>query len=261
MLVVDGLAKRYGRKYLAARGVPQDSGDRYALREVSFRVGRGICGVVGPNGAGKTTLFRLVAGILPPTAGRIEFDGIDALRHPVRLRGVLGYLPQEFGVYPEMTAVCFLSYMGMLKGLPPEVARRQAGAALEMAGLDPDAREPLGTCSAGVRRRVGLAQALLADPRLLVLDEPFTGVDLVERRRLLNVLSDLAADRAILLSTHVISDLEGAAERLVILHHGRTVFDGFSAELLAAAGGHVWQVTAERPVEGAVPASPTLEDA
>ncbi len=228
-LVIEDVGKHY-----AGRG--------WALDGVSLTLTPGLTGLLGPNGAGKSTLMRILAALTRPTRGRVTWDGVDLARDPDRMRAVLGYLPQDFGVYPHLTAVEFLEYIAAAKGLEPSSAKQRIVALLEMVGLAEPRNRPLGGYSGGMRQRVGIAQALLNDPQLLIVDEPTAGLDPEERVRFRNLLLDLAGDRIVLFSTHIVSDIEAAAERIAVLAEGRIIADGTAESLLAEAAGHVWDV-------------------
>jgi ABC-2 type transport system ATP-binding protein len=259
---------------------------------VSMRLGAGLVGLLGPNGAGKSSLMRIAATVTRPTSGRVLFDGTDVVARPELLRRNLGYLPQDFGVYPHLTAREFLSYLAAVKGMPARVARARIGELLELFDLAGAGRRPLGKYSGGMLRRVGIAQALLADPRVLIVDEPTAGLDPEERVVFRNLLSDLAGDRVVLLSTHIVSDVESVASDIAIMAGGRLRLRGSPQDLVRQAEGRVWEMTVpadalaqvrERhavsrivrtsagvrvrvlaptlPARGAVPAIPDLEDA
>ena len=264
-----------------------------ALKNVALSVMPGeAVGLVGPNGAGKTTLMRIVATLLEPTQGMVRWNGQDTRAHGGALRQVLGYLPQEFGIYPEFTGRQFLRYLAAMKGLPKDLARRRVDEVLELVHLAPVADRRLTTYSGGMKQRLGIAQALLNDPELLIVDEPTAGLDPEERVRFRTLLASLTASRVILLSTHIVADVEAVATRLVILREGRLLADTTPDALLAGTVGKVWSVmvdhaTAERleathrvsamvnlpsgvllrvvsetrPHDDAVPAEPNLEDA
>jgi ABC-2 type transport system ATP-binding protein len=259
---------------------------------VTLRLGPGLVGLLGPNGAGKSSLMRIAATVTRPTSGQVRYDGADAVARPEPLRRSLGYLPQDFGVYPHLSAREFLSYLAAVKGLPAKAARARIGELLELFGLAGAARRPLGKYSGGMLRRVGIAQALLADPRVLIVDEPTAGLDPEERVLFRNLLSDLAADRVVLLSTHIVSDVESVASDIAVMAGGRLRQRGRPHDLLRQAEGLVWELTgpatalaqlrerylvsrmvrtesgvrvrllaAARPSPDAVPAPPDLEDA
>jgi ABC-2 type transport system ATP-binding protein len=259
---------------------------------VSMRLQPGLVGLLGPNGAGKSSLMRIAATVTRPTSGRVLFDGADVVARPESLRRNLGYLPQDFGVYPHLTAREFLSYLAAVKGLPAKTARGRIGELLDLLDLAGAAKRPLGKYSGGMLRRVGIAQALLADPRVLIVDEPTAGLDPEQRVVFRNMLADLAADRIVLLSTHIVSDVESVAADIAIMAGGRLLLRGSPDELLGHAQGRVWEVTVppdelaglrdrypvskmvrteagvrvrllapSAPVPGAVGISPDLEDA
>jgi ABC-2 type transport system ATP-binding protein len=192
-----------------------------AVRDVSLTVSEGLIGLLGPNGAGKSTLMRLIATITVPTAGTLRWNGTDIVDRPVVMRRALGYLPQDFGVYPELSAEEFLGYMAALKGVPGGAARSRIDRLLEITGLQDARGRLLGGFSGGMIQRVGIACTLLNDPDLLVADEPTVGLDPEERARFRALLTDLADDRVVLLSTHIVSDVEATASRLAIMNNGR----------------------------------------
>jgi ABC-2 type transport system ATP-binding protein len=216
---------------------------KQAVANVSMRIGPGVLGLLGPNGAGKSSLMRIIATITRPTGGQVTWSGIDIVARPDALRRVLGYLPQDFGVYPHLTAREFLSYLAAVKGMPAGVARNRIGELLELFDLTGAGRRPLGKYSGGMLRRVGIAQALLADPRVLVVDEPTAGLDPEQRVAFRNLLSDLAGDRVVLLSTHIVSDVESVASDIAIMAGGRLQIRGGPQDLLRQAQGRVWEMT------------------
>ncbi len=229
-LVIDAVGKRYRRGH-------------WALHDVSLRLGPGVVGLVGPNGAGKTTLLRILATLLAPTSGTVTWDGRDITRRPQALRQTLGYLPQDFSVYPQLTASEFLRYIGELKGLTGAVLRRRVEAVLAIVRLQDEAERHLRGFSGGMIRRVGIAQALLTEPRLLVLDEPTVGLDPAERMRFRETLAAVGEDRLVILSTHIIADVEVAATDLALLIGGHVVWSGTPAGLLADAVDTTWALT------------------
>jgi ABC-2 type transport system ATP-binding protein len=277
-LTIEHLNKRYGQNW--------------ALRELSLAATPGMLGLVGPNGAGKTTLMRMIATLLSPTEGTIHWNGQDIRTHGQALRQVLGYLPQDFGIYPEFTGRQFLCYLAAMKGLPASLAHRRVDEVLEIVQMEQVADRKLPTYSGGMKQRIGIAQALLNDPELLIVDEPTAGLDPAERVRFRTLLSSLTRNRIVLLSTHIISDVEAVASRLMILREGRVLADTTPEALLAQTAGSVWSVTtdqatalqlqasyqvstmvnqmhgitlrivsATRPHEAAVEVSPNLEEA
>ncbi len=210
---------------------------------VTMRLGPGLVGLLGPNGAGKSSLMRIGATVTRPTSGQVLFDGTDAVARPDVLRRNLGYLPQDFGVYPHLSAREFLSYLAAVKGLPARAARRRIGELLELLDLAGVGKRPLGKYSGGMLRRVGIAQALLADPRVLIVDEPTAGLDPEQRVLFRNLLADLAGDRVVLLSTHIVSDVESVASDIAIMAGGRLLLRGRPEDLLRQAEGRVWETT------------------
>jgi len=231
-LMIDRLSKRYGRDF--------------ALRELSLRCEPGMLGLVGPNGAGKTSLMRMIATLLEPTEGSIRWNGQDIRTHGGTLRQVLGYLPQDFGIYPEFTGRQFLRYLASMKGLPRALLNRRVDEVLSIVNLEQEADRKLPTYSGGMKQRIGIAQALLNDPELLIVDEPTAGLDPAERVRFRTLLASLTRNRIILLSTHIISDVEAVANRLVILREGRVLADTAPEALLARTAGSVWSVTVDQ---------------
>jgi ABC-type multidrug transport system ATPase subunit len=214
-----------------------------ALADVTLRLTPGVVGLLGPNGAGKSTLMRILATIARPSRGRVLWNGVDIASEPDRLRADLGYLPQDFGVYPHLTAREFLTYLAAVKGLANAAARRRIGDLLALVNLTEAADRTLGGYSGGMRQRVGIAQALLGDPRLLIVDEPTVGLDPEERVRFRNLLVDLAGERIVLLSTHIVSDVEATATSLAVLAGGRLQSSGPPEDLLARLAGRVWEWT------------------
>ncbi len=217
-------------------------GNLRALRDFQLQLGPGVLGLLGPNGAGKSTLMRILATITQPTAGRALWNGTDIARDPDALRAVLGYLPQDFGVYPNLSAAEFLEYLAAVKGIGAESARKRVAELLELVNLAGVARRPLGGFSGGMRQRVGIAQALLNDPKLLIVDEPTAGLDPEERVRFRNLLSELSGERIVLLSTHIVSDVEAVATDIALIAGGRLVAHGAPEALLARVNGKVWEV-------------------
>ncbi len=214
--------------------------DVWGLRDFSLRLGPGVLGLLGPNGAGKSTLMRIIATITRPSRGRVYWNGIDIATQPDDVRRVLGYLPQDFGVYPNLNAVEFLTYLAAVKGLPRRQARQRIDELIELVNLTEAAYRPIGGFSGGMRQRVGIAQALLNDPHLLIVDEPTVGLDPEERVRFRNLISDLAGERLVLLSTHIVSDVEATATSIALINHGRLLRHALPEELLQAVESRVW---------------------
>lgn len=209
-LFIDRLTKQYQNKI--------------AVDRISLRLNTGIYGLLGANGAGKTTLMRMVCGILKPTSGTITFDGIDVSEE--RYRSMLGYLPQDFGYYPEFTGEDFLLYMAALKGMRKPQARRKTVELLKLVSLHDVAKKKIKTYSGGMKQRLGIAQALLNQPKILVLDEPTAGLDPKERVRFRDLIKDLGKDSIVLLSTHIVSDIEHIADDILMMKSGQLIYQG-----------------------------------
>ncbi len=276
-LSVDRLTKHYGRKI--------------AVDCVSTVLKPGVYGLLGENGAGKTTLMRMLCAILESTSGEVFLDGREITSMGADYRDVLGYLPQELGYYPNYKTEEFLRYMAALKGIPRDVAKKRVQELLEVVGLSDVAGKKMKTLSGGMKQRVGIAQALLNYPRLLILDEPTAGLDPKERVRFRNLISDYAGDRIVLLSTHIVSDVEAIADEVLLMKKGKVLTQGTVSELTKKAAGKVWELTLspaeakvwqekaavanlrhegeqvvlrilsdDKPTEGAVPCEAGLED-
>ena len=211
------------------------------LRDFSLALRPGVWGLLGPNGAGKSTLMRILATITRPTQGQVTWNGVDIARQPEALRKVLGYLPQDFGVYPNLNAIEFLEYMAAIKGLSGRAVHQRIEHLLAMVNLFEVRRRPLGGFSGGMKQRIGIAQALLNDPSVLIVDEPTAGLDPEERVRFRNLLSDLAGDRIIILSTHIVSDVEAVAGQIAMISQGSLIKLDLPEHFLKAVEGHVWE--------------------
>lgn len=229
-LTISNLGKQYRR-------------DFWGLQDFSLEVQPGILGLLGPNGAGKSTFMRMLATITKPTEGTILWNDVDASKAPDAVRAVLGYLPQDFGVYPNLNAVEFLEYIAAIKGLDAKSAKKRIDELLQVVNLADAAKRPLGGYSGGMKQRVGIAQALLNDPQLLIVDEPTVGLDPEERVRFRNLLSDLSGERIVILSTHIVSDVEATATRIVLINRGRLLRDVSPEGLLKELDGKVWKWT------------------
>jgi ABC-2 type transport system ATP-binding protein len=267
-------------------------GGHEAVSGLSLDLGPGILGLLGPNGAGKSTLMRILATLSKPSAGRVRWQGQDIAAQPDGLRTALGYLPQDFGVYAALSAREFLAFLAAVKGLSGDKAKERVEHCLAMVGLADAADKRLGDFSGGMRQRVGIAQALLNDPQLLIVDEPTVGLDPEERMRFRHLLTDLAGQRLVILSTHIVSDVEASATALAVMSGGKLRFHGTPEALIENAEGHVWEwtiapeamaevrgkyvlcaslrrpegirvrvVSAQQPVPMAQSVTPTLEDA
>ncbi len=276
-LCIDRLTKQYGRKL--------------AVDRLDLELHQGVYGLLGANGAGKTTLMRMLCDILTPTSGEIRYNGqeIGALGEDYRSR--LGYLPQDFGYYPEFTAEKFLLYLAALKGLGRIQAGQKMLELLDLVGLADERKRKIRTFSGGMKQRLGIAQALLNDPEILILDEPTAGLDPKERVRFRNLISACAKDRIVLLSTHIVSDVEYIAGEILVMKEGRLIHRGAPEVITHEIDGKVWEcevdteradelcgrynvgnlknagdktilriVGEEKPMEGAVSVGPTLED-
>jgi ABC-2 type transport system ATP-binding protein len=277
-LSIENVGKRY-------------SGNVWALRRFSLELKPGVLGLLGPNGAGKTTLMNILATITRASEGTVMWNDADVAKDPNALRAVLGYLPQDFGVYPNLSAQEFLEYLAAVKGLDATAARRRIDQLLNVVNLADVRGRPLGGFSGGMKQRVGIAQALLNDPRLLIVDEPTAGLDPEERVRFRNLLSDLSGERIVILSTHIVSDVEATATDIALISNGALVAHAAPEELLRSVEGRVWEwvvpsadlnavkqvyrvsntarrsdgvhvrVLTEEPPQSARPVQPTLEDA
>ena len=227
-LVIEKVSKQYGR-------------GPWALRDFSLELATGVLGLLGPNGAGKTTLMSILATITRATEGRVLWDGTEVAKNPDALRSILGYLPQDFGVYPNLNAVEFLEYLAAVKGLDAAASKRRIDELLNLVNLTDVRKRPLGGYSGGMKQRVGIAQALLNDPKLLIVDEPTAGLDPEERVRFRNLLSELSGERIVILSTHIVSDVEATATEIALISQGRLVAHASPEELLRQVEGRVWE--------------------
>ena len=227
-------------------------GDTAVLQQIDLTLGSGVYGLLGPNGAGKTTLMRIMTDLLAPSTGRVLLDGQDIAVMGAAFRKKLGYLPQDFGVYPNFTAEQFLLYIARLKGLSKFEAKRQTDGLLHMVGLEDKKQKKLKGFSGGQRQRVGIAQALLGDPEILVLDEPTAGLDPEERIRFRGIISDLSQQKLVLLSTHIVSDLEAVANEIILLRKGVVLEMQKPSVLLERLNGQIWIVTVPAAEEEAL---------
>lgn len=267
-------------------------GDLWGVANLSLDLEPGVLGLLGPNGAGKSTLMRILATVTKATTGYVKWDGVDIAASPNPLRKVLGYLPQDFGIYPNLNAVEFLSYLATARGLSGRCASRRIDQLLELVNLTDIRKRPLGSLSGGMKQRVGIAQALLNDPKLLIVDEPTAGLDPEERVRFRSLLAELAGERIVILSSHIVSDIEATATSIAVIKKGQLQFHGAPEDLLRQVEGKVWEmlipsadlaglkqkfvlsgtvrttdgvrirvVADEQPDHGARALAPTLEDA
>lgn len=226
-LVLDRLTKQYGPKI--------------AVDRVSARLRPGVYGLLGANGAGKTTIMRMICGILRPSSGEISLDGRSIAELGGEYRARLGYLPQDFGYYPEFTALDFMEYMAALKGVDARAARARSLELLDRVGLAGEEHRRIRTFSGGMKQRLGIAQAVLNDPDVLVLDEPTAGLDPKERVRFRNLIAGFATDKIVLLSTHIVSDVEYIADSILMMHAGSFIMQGSPAEVVRGVKGMVWE--------------------
>jgi ABC-type multidrug transport system ATPase subunit len=236
MIEITHLTKTYGSGNKAV----------HALNGVELNIGNGMFGLLGPNGAGKTTLMRILAGIANPSGGKVTIAGHDLADEKGKqaVKAMLGYLPQELGLYPDLTARQFVDYMAILKGMDdPAIRKQRVEAVIDMVGLGQAAERKLKGFSGGMKRRAGIAQALVNDPKLLIVDEPTAGLDPEERIRFRNLLVDLAVDRTVLLSTHIVEDIGQTCRDLAVLSQGKILFRGSPVALTQAAQGRVWTLT------------------
>lgn len=224
-LKIDRVTKKYDKKIACDR--------------ISLTLEKGVYGLLGANGAGKTTLMRMICGILDPSSGSLSCDGIDVSQE--EYRELLGYLPQDFGYYPEFTAQDFMMYIAALKGIPKSKAKVKTAELLEMVSLKNEAKKKIKTFSGGMKQRLGIAQALLNDPKILVLDEPTAGLDPKERIKFRNIISRMGADRIILLSTHIVSDVEHIANTILIMKDGQMIHEGSLEDIIAVIRDKVWE--------------------
>lgn len=223
-------------------------GNKQALDNINVSFCNGVTGLLGPNGAGKSTLMRILATIDKPSGGTVFWNGQDIEKNPMELRRVLGYLPQDFGVYPNMSATEFLEYIAAMKSLDMKTAKKRIKDLLEILNLETAGKKYLGGFSGGMKQRVGIAQALLNDPKILIVDEPTVGLDPEERIQFRNLLASLASDRIIILSTHIVSDIESIAPQIVVIKAGGLVASTTPEELIRRCEGFVWTavVTADK---------------
>ncbi len=226
---------------LEIRNLTKQFGDLKALDDVSLSLGPGLFGLLGPNGAGKSTLMRTIATLQEPSAGTIHYGGVDITEDPDAIRSVLGYLPQDFGVYPRMSALNLLDHIAVLKGLTDKAARKeQVETLLNMVNLWTHRTASVASYSGGMRQRFGVAQALLGDPQLIIVDEPTAGLDPLERQRFLDILSRAGDDKIIILSTHIIEDVRDLCTDMGVMGDGRLIVRGEPETLVEEIDGRVW---------------------
>lgn len=276
---------------LKITGLTKEFGPLRAVDEISYTMGSGVYGLLGVNGAGKTTLMRMLTTLIRPTSGKITWDGQDIFEMDGNYRKLLGYLPQDFGYYPDFSVWDYLMYIATLKGIRPAAAKQRVKELLKQVGLTKARHKKMKTLSGGMKRRAGIAQAMLNDPKILILDEPTAGLDPSERIRFRNLISELSEDRIVLLSTHIVSDIEYIANEILLMQDGHLTMTGTAAEIIGSMPERVWTLRVPKaaidawlkdykvvnlktvpggaelrvlsmvcPAEGAVQAEPTLED-
>lgn len=274
---------------LVLENVTKKYNDKIAIQNVSTELHSGqLIGLIGKNGAGKTTLLKLLSTIIKPTSGRIFLDNHDIVKDPSSMRSIIGYLPQDVFTYPNLTVLEYLSYIAAVKEMKKKEAEKQINDLLQDFHLENARNIRLSNCSGGMKQRVGIICALLNNPQIIIVDEPTTGLDPEERITVRNILSGLSKERIVILSTHIVSDIEAVASRILLLQHGNLIFNDSPEELIAKAKGYVWeytlssvqenkkgisnmvqtetgihirQVSREKPEEQAIVVNSTLEDA
>ncbi len=218
---------------------------KIALSNYSLTISKGVLGLLGPNGAGKSTLMKIIATISKPSGGSLLLDDVDIVQNPNTIRKVLGYLPQDFGVYPNLNAYEFLEYIAAMKGLGGKGLRKRIELLLEGVNLTADAKRPIGTYSGGMKQRVGIAQALLNDPKVLIFDEPTVGLDPEERMRFRQLIADLAQDCIIILSSHIVSDIETIADEVAIMQDGKLIIHAPQYDIIKQAEGKIFEIVVD----------------
>ncbi len=277
---------------LTLNDLTKEFGGFLAVNHVNLTMTNGVYGLLGVNGAGKTTLMRMLCALLRPTCGEVRCDGKDIFKMDGEYRNLLGYLPQDFGFYPEFSVKDYLLYIAAIKGIRPVIAKKRADEMIERVGLAKETNKKLKKLSGGMKRRVGIAQAMLNDPKILILDEPTAGLDPNERIRFRNLVSELSEERLVLLSTHIVSDIEYIANEILMMKDGAIVNEGTLDQIIGSMPVKVWScrvsqrsaafltkeykvsnmksdhlgaelriISAEKPCETAIRAQPSLEDA
>lgn len=233
-IVIDNLSKKYGKKE--------------AIKNLSLTIPSGMYGLLGRNGAGKTSLMRILATLSVPTSGDVWMNGVS-IKETMKIREMVGYLPQDFSMYRSMTVLGAMDYLGLLSDIPKEIRKERIDELLEKVNLKDNARTKIKALSGGMKRRLGIAQALLHNPQILIVDEPTIGLDPEERIRFRNLLSDFADDRIVLLSTHIASDIESICDGVAVLNDGRLLFHGSTEELIRRADGKIYLITASKELD------------
>ena len=228
---------------LELKNVSKEFSGVHAVSDVSVSMRKGVYGLLGVNGAGKTTLMRMLCTLIRPTSGEILWEGRNILEMGAAYRDVLGYLPQDFGYYPDLSIFDYMMYIASIKGIRPVAARKRTKQLLGQVGMARYEKRKMKTLSGGMARRIGIAQAMLNNPRILVLDEPTAGLDPNERIRFRNLISELSEDRLVLLSTHIVSDVEFIANRIMLMKNGRLFYTGTTEKLISSMDESVWHCT------------------